>query len=394
MLHLAFLKWYCASPSDIIYKYYTFLYKIFNAPHPSVGEVRCGLLCRIKYLLLYRSVLFNSIQSLLSRSLSMMDNQETGTITWNRPASMLSAMQVVGWGQPVGYRAGEMYDETGLLAAHIVLHEQEEEGNRIHVPQVVIEELLAKRIPASEVIWVCRTRQAAQVYREKGYGEIIEEVFDPYAVIIGFDEMIEAPGFLVLRDARYLDPLVLHRLAVTRQTEAPYCLPVALEPLEYKGGSYLLWGHRAHLPYTIGIRLAAYGFGTAPHRSESYPYADNLFVKIEEGQQGLASLISPSSSRTKGRGETVLASASFRLQQGRVVGGEGRALTVMAEADQLFAKAHNLFPSGGEEIALYQGGGQEIVLCHQHASLYRQQMYIEWLRPASRREVCRECEAQ
>jgi hypothetical protein len=119
---------------------------------------------------------------------------------------------VISWNLPYGWRAGTRSIERGASAADVIRHEQEELGNNLDVPEWMIQEL--ERVPASRVVWVCRTRRHALRYGDDPY----QEDFDPKkAVILATDQ---DHGFLILEDAAWLCPTTLEHFALSRVTQA------------------------------------------------------------------------------------------------------------------------------------------------------------------------------
>jgi hypothetical protein len=122
------------------------------------------------------------------------------------------------WQRPYGWRAGSRNIEPSASAVDVIRYEQEEYENDLDIPDFLLEELTHKQVSASEVVWVCRTRQHAKRYSSQDIGQPYREDFSPHALILATDHEAET-GYLVLFDASRLDPVVLEQYARYRKAQ-------------------------------------------------------------------------------------------------------------------------------------------------------------------------------
>lgn len=122
------------------------------------------------------------------------------------------------WNRPYGWRAGTRYIESGASALAVIRYEQEELGNKLDIPDFLLEELAQKQVSARDIVWVCRTRNHARRYGGQERGQPYKEDIGPCALILATDEEPET-GYLLLSDASVLDPLVIEQYAQYRQAQ-------------------------------------------------------------------------------------------------------------------------------------------------------------------------------
>ncbi len=122
------------------------------------------------------------------------------------------------WNRSHGWRAGSRNIEPAASAVDVIRYEQEECGNELDVPDFLLKELACKQVSASDIVWVCRTRNHARRYSGPGIGQPHKEDVGPNALILTTDHEPET-GYLVLFDASRLDPSVLKRYAQYRKVQ-------------------------------------------------------------------------------------------------------------------------------------------------------------------------------
>ncbi len=127
---------------------------------------------------------------------------------------------IIYWNRPYGWRAGSRYIEPGASAVDVIRHEQEELENALDVPDFLLAELQEKQVSARDIVWVCRTWDHARRYGGAGIGQPYKEDFGYHALILATDQEAET-GYLVLFDARKLNPTVIQQYAHYRR-ERPF----------------------------------------------------------------------------------------------------------------------------------------------------------------------------
>jgi hypothetical protein len=68
------------------------------------------------------------------------------------------------WQRPFGWRTGTRYIPPYASAVDVIRYEQEELGNELDIPDFLLDELQQIQMRASDIIWLCRTRDHARRY--------------------------------------------------------------------------------------------------------------------------------------------------------------------------------------------------------------------------------------
>jgi hypothetical protein len=120
------------------------------------------------------------------------------------------------WQRPFGWRTGTYYIPPYASAVDVIRYEQEELGNKLDIPDFLLDELQQKQIRASDIIWLCRTRDHARRYNGECRGQPYKEDLGLNALILATDCEAEI-GYLVLKDASQLNPKVIQLYTLFRQ---------------------------------------------------------------------------------------------------------------------------------------------------------------------------------
>jgi hypothetical protein len=119
------------------------------------------------------------------------------------------------WQRPFGWRTGTHYTPPNANAVDVIRYEQKVLGNELDIPDFLLDELQQKQIRASDIIWLCRTRNHARRYNGECRGQPYKEDLGPNALILATDHEPEI-GYLVLKDTSQLNPKVIQQYALFR----------------------------------------------------------------------------------------------------------------------------------------------------------------------------------
>jgi hypothetical protein len=126
------------------------------------------------------------------------------------------------WQRPFGWRTGTPYIPPHASAIDVIRYEQEELGNDLDIPDLLLDELQEKQMRACDIIWLCRIRDHARRYSGYCRGQPYKEDLGPNALILTTDYEQET-GYLVLKNALVLNLNVLQRYALYRLKQSLAC---------------------------------------------------------------------------------------------------------------------------------------------------------------------------